>query len=53
VPDAVLDRGLVPAARGFRWLATALHLLYLRRIHFQVLLVLATLVAMLAWAFLS
>ena len=53
VPDAVLDLALLPAVRGFRWLATGAHLLYLRRIHFQVLLVLATLVAMLAWGFLS
>ena len=47
----VLDLGLAPAARGFRWLATRAHLLYLRRIQFQVLLLLATLVAALAWGF--
>ena len=51
VPDTVLDLGLAPAARGFRWLATRAHLLYLRRIQFQVLLLLATLVAALAWGF--
>jgi formate hydrogenlyase subunit 3/multisubunit Na+/H+ antiporter MnhD subunit len=51
VPDTVLDLALSPAARGFRSLATRAHLLYLRRIQFQVLLVLATLVAVLAWGF--
>ena len=53
VPDAVLDLALVPAARGIRWLATGARLVNLRRIHFQALLVLATLVAMLAWGFLT
>jgi formate hydrogenlyase subunit 3/multisubunit Na+/H+ antiporter MnhD subunit len=53
VPDAVLDLALLPAARGVRWLATGARLANLRRIHFQALLVLATLVAMLAWGFLS
>ncbi|WP_243338112.1 proton-conducting transporter transmembrane domain-containing protein [Anaeromyxobacter soli] len=51
VPDTVLDLALAPAARGFRWLAARAHLLFLRRIQFQVLLVLATLLAILAWGF--
>ncbi|WP_242346458.1 proton-conducting transporter transmembrane domain-containing protein, partial [Anaeromyxobacter terrae] len=51
VPDTVLDLALSPAARGFRWLAARAHLLFLRRIQFQALLVLATLVAVLAWGF--
>ncbi|ABS27960.1 proton-conducting transporter membrane subunit [Anaeromyxobacter sp. Fw109-5] len=51
VPDTVLDLALAPGARAVRWLATQAHLLYLRRIQFQVLLVLATLVAVLAWGF--
>jgi formate hydrogenlyase subunit 3/multisubunit Na+/H+ antiporter MnhD subunit len=50
-PDAVLDRFLVPAARAYAWLALSARLLYLRRIQFQILLVLAALVAMLAWGF--
>jgi hypothetical protein len=53
VPDAVLDLALLPAARGVSWLATGARLANLRRIHFQALLLLATLVAMLAWGFLS
>jgi formate hydrogenlyase subunit 3/multisubunit Na+/H+ antiporter MnhD subunit len=52
VPDAVLDLGLVPAARAYEWFATRARLLFLRRIQFQMLLVLATLVAVLAWGFL-
>jgi formate hydrogenlyase subunit 3/multisubunit Na+/H+ antiporter MnhD subunit len=52
VPDAVLDLALVPAARAYEWLATRARLLFLRRIQFQMLLVLATLVAVLAWGFL-
>jgi hydrogenase-4 component B len=50
VPDTVLDLGLAPAARGWAWLATRARLLYLRRIQFQMLLVLATLLAALAWS---
>jgi hypothetical protein len=50
-PDAVLDLALVPAARAYDRLATRARLLYLRRIQFQMLLVLATLVAILAWGF--
>jgi hypothetical protein len=51
VPDAVLDLALLPAARGWAWLATHVRGLYLRRVHFQMLLVLLTLVAVLAWGF--
>ncbi len=51
VPDTVLDLALLPAARGWAWLATRARLLYLRRIQFQMLLVLLTLVAILAWGF--
>jgi formate hydrogenlyase subunit 3/multisubunit Na+/H+ antiporter MnhD subunit len=50
VPDTVLDLALVPAARGYAWLATRARLLYLSRIHVQMLLVLATLLAALAWS---
>jgi hydrogenase-4 component B len=53
VPDVVLDRGLAPAARAYERFATGARLLFLRRIQFQMLLVLATLVAVLAWGFLS
>jgi len=51
VPDTVLDLGLLPAARAYGRLATRARLLYLRRIQFQMLLVLVTLVAFLAWGF--
>ncbi len=52
VPDPVLDRGLVPLARALGWIAARARLLYLQRlIQFQMLLVLATLVAVLAWGF--
>jgi formate hydrogenlyase subunit 3/multisubunit Na+/H+ antiporter MnhD subunit len=51
VPDTVLDLLLLPASRGYRWLATRAHLVYLRRMQFQILLVLATLVAALVWGF--
>ena len=51
VPDTVLDLLLLPLARGYAWLATRARLLYLRRIQFQMLLVLMTLVAVLAWGF--
>jgi len=51
VPDTVLDLALLPAARGYAWLATRARLLFLRRVHFQMLLVLLTLVAILAWGF--
>jgi hypothetical protein len=53
VPDAVLDLGLLPAARGYAWAALRVRLLYLRRIQFQILLVLATLLAVLAWGLVS
>ncbi|HSN92014.1 MAG TPA: proton-conducting transporter membrane subunit [Anaeromyxobacteraceae bacterium] len=51
VPDAVLDLLIVPVARACAWVALSARLLYLRRIQFQILLVLAALVAMLAWGF--
>ncbi|GAO03827.1 hypothetical protein PSR1_02713 [Anaeromyxobacter sp. PSR-1] len=51
VPDTVLDLALLPAARAYGWLAERARLLYLRRIHFQMLLVLLTLLAVLAWGF--
>lgn len=52
VPDPVLDRLLVPLARALGWVAAHMRVLYLRRlIQFQMLLVLATLVAILAWGF--
>ncbi len=52
IPDSVLDLALVPAARAYGWLTTRARLLSLRRIQFQMLLVLATLVAGLTWGFL-
>jgi formate hydrogenlyase subunit 3/multisubunit Na+/H+ antiporter MnhD subunit len=51
VPDAVLDLFLVPVARLYAWVALSARLLYLRRIQFQMLLVLAALVALLTWGF--
>ncbi|ACL67120.1 NADH dehydrogenase (quinone) [Anaeromyxobacter dehalogenans 2CP-1] len=51
VPDTVLDLALLPAARAYGWIAERARLLYLRRIHFQMLLVLVTLLAVLAWGF--
>jgi formate hydrogenlyase subunit 3/multisubunit Na+/H+ antiporter MnhD subunit len=51
VPDTVLDLGILPVARAYAWLATGARLLYLRRIHVQMLLVVLTLLAALAWAF--
>jgi formate hydrogenlyase subunit 3/multisubunit Na+/H+ antiporter MnhD subunit len=51
VPDPVLDEVLVPAARGYGWLSGRARLLNVRRIQLQMLLVLATLVAILAWGF--
>jgi hydrogenase-4 component B len=52
VPDPVLDRVLMPVAHAYEALATRARALYLRRlIHFQMLLVVATLVAVLAWGF--
>jgi formate hydrogenlyase subunit 3/multisubunit Na+/H+ antiporter MnhD subunit len=51
VPDPVLDEVLVPAARGYGWLSGRARLLNVRRIQLQMLLVLATLVAVLAWGF--
>ncbi|HET8542421.1 MAG TPA: proton-conducting transporter membrane subunit [Anaeromyxobacter sp.] len=51
VPDTVLDLALLPAARGWAGLATRARLLYLRRVQFQMLLVVLTLLAILAWGF--
>jgi formate hydrogenlyase subunit 3/multisubunit Na+/H+ antiporter MnhD subunit len=51
VPDSVLDLALVPAARAYGWLTRRARELSLRRIQFQMLLVLATLVAILTWGF--
>ncbi len=51
VPDTVLDLALLPAARGWAWVATQARLLYLRRIQFQMLLVVLTLLAVLTWGF--
>ncbi len=51
VPDPVLDEALVPAARAYGWLSGRARLLNVRRIQLQMLLVLATLVAALAWGF--
>ena len=51
VPDSVLDLALLPAARGWAWVATSVRGLYLRRIQFQMLLVVLTLLAVLAWGF--
>ncbi len=51
VPDTVLDLALLPAARGWTWLATHGRGLYLRRVQFQMLLVVLTLLAVLAWGF--
>jgi formate hydrogenlyase subunit 3/multisubunit Na+/H+ antiporter MnhD subunit len=53
VPDTVLDLVLLPAARAYAWVAFQARLLYLRRIQFQMLLVFATLLALLAWAALT
>ena len=52
IPDSVLDLALVPAARAYTWLTTQARVLSLRRIQFQMMLVLATLVAALTWGFL-
>jgi hypothetical protein len=49
--DPVLDEALVPAARAYGWLSARARLLNLRRIQLQMLLVLATLVAVLGWGF--
>jgi len=52
VPDPVLDLALVPIARAYGWIASRMRVLYLQRlIQFQMLLILATLVAVLAWGF--
>ncbi len=51
VPDTVVDLALEPAARSVAWLATLVRVLYARRIQFQMLLVVATLVAALALGF--
>ncbi len=51
VPDTVLDFVLLPAARAYHWAAFQARLLYLRRIQFQILLILVTLVAVLALGF--
>ena len=47
----MLDLALLPAARGWTWVATSVRGLYLRRIQFQMLLVVLTLLAALAWGF--
>jgi hydrogenase-4 component B len=51
-PEAVLDLALAPAVRGYAAAALRLRALASGRIHFQALLVLAALVALLAWRFL-
>jgi hydrogenase-4 component B len=51
VPDTVLDLALLPVTRAYARVAFGARLLYLRRIHFQILLLLATLLAVLAWGF--
>jgi formate hydrogenlyase subunit 3/multisubunit Na+/H+ antiporter MnhD subunit len=51
VPDPVLDLALVPAANAYGWLAERARRLNVRRIQLQMLLVLATLGAVLAWGF--
>jgi formate hydrogenlyase subunit 3/multisubunit Na+/H+ antiporter MnhD subunit len=51
VPDPVLDGALVPTARAYGWLAARARLLNIRRIQLQMLLVIATLLAALAWGF--
>jgi hypothetical protein len=51
VPDPVLDLALAPAARAYAWVAFRARLLYLRRMQFQMLLILATLVAFIVWGF--
>lgn len=52
VPDAVLDLGIGPAARAYVWIATRAHILYLRLVQMQMLLILVALLAILAWGFL-
>lgn len=51
VPDTVLDLALLPASRAYAWAAEQVRLLHARRIQLQILLVLVTLVAFLAWGF--
>jgi hydrogenase-4 component B len=51
VPDTVLDLVLLPCARAYAWVALRARLLYLRRLPFQIVLVVATLVVALAWSF--
>jgi hydrogenase-4 component B len=52
VPDPVLDLAIVPVARAYGGLANRARVLYLRRlVQFQMLLVVVTLVAVLAWGF--
>jgi hypothetical protein len=53
VPDPVLDLALAPAARAYGWIAARARGLGFRRVQLQMLLVLATLVAVLAWGLLS
>jgi hypothetical protein len=48
----VLELALDPAARAYRWLTAHARRLALRRVQFQMLLVLVTLVAVLGWGFL-
>jgi formate hydrogenlyase subunit 3/multisubunit Na+/H+ antiporter MnhD subunit len=49
--DPVLDLALVPAARAYGWITERARRLNVRRIQLQMLLVLATLVAVLGWGF--
>ena len=52
VPDTVLDRWLLPALRAGEALSARLRALFPAAVHFQAVLVLATLVVLLAWRFL-
>ena len=52
VPDTVLDRWLLPALRTGEWIAARLRALVPAAVHFQAVLVLATLVVLLVWRFL-
>jgi NADH:ubiquinone oxidoreductase subunit 5 (subunit L)/multisubunit Na+/H+ antiporter MnhA subunit len=51
VPDAALDLALFPASRAYASLATRARTLFFRRVQFQMLLVIVTLVAILVWGF--
>ncbi|HYQ80898.1 MAG TPA: hypothetical protein VEP68_05320, partial [Anaeromyxobacteraceae bacterium] len=52
VPDTVLDRWLLPALRAGEALSARLRARVPAAVHFQAVLVLATLVVLLAWRFL-